>query len=129
MRLLVVFSVLAACGGEPKPLTAKPPNDQLIVGEYERKPPDGTTAVRFDRDGGVRLAHDKSKLDGETLASGSWKLEGDQLSLNYVNGMCAGGGTGLYKVVISRLGIRFTKVEDACEQRAKIDGQIWHRIK
>jgi hypothetical protein len=129
MRWLVLCSLLVACGGGPKPLTVKPPNDQLIVGEYERKPPDGTTAVRFGRDGSVRLAHEKSKLDGETLATGSWKLDGDQLSLDYVNGMCANGGTGVYKVVISRLGIRFAKVSDPCEQRSKIDGQIWHRIK
>ena len=128
MRWLVLCSLLVACGA-PKLATSKPPNDQLIVGEYERRPPDGTTAIRFDKDGSLRLAHDKSTLDGVTLATGSWKLDNDQLSLDYVNGMCAGGGTGVYKVVISRLGIRFTKVEDRCEQRAKIDGQVWHRIK
>jgi hypothetical protein len=119
---------LVACGSE-KPLTVKPPNDQLIVGTYERRPPDGTTAIRFVRDGSVRLAHENSELDGKTLATGSWKLDGDQLSLSYINGMCSDGGTGVYKVVISRIGIRFTKVEDGCEQRAKMDGQIWHRIK
>ena len=127
MRFLVL-AALVACGSE-KPLTVKPPNDMLIVGEYERRPPDGTTAIRFVRDGSVKLAHDKGELDSKTLATGSWKLDGDQLSLNYVNGMCSDGGTGVYKVVISRLGIRFTKVEDSCAQRAKIDGQIWHRIK
>ena len=95
MRCLVLCSLLAACGGDPKPPTIKPPNDQLIVGAYERKPPDGTTAIRFDRDNTLRLAHDKSELDGKTLATGSWKLDGDQLSLDYVNGMCAGGGAGV----------------------------------
>ena len=76
MRFLVL-AALVACGSE-KPLTVKPPNDMLIVGEYERRPPDGTTAIRFVRDGSVKLAHDKGELDSKTLATGSWKLDGDK---------------------------------------------------
>ena len=121
--------LLAACGGKADPVPPKAPNAELIVGEYERKPPDGTTAIRFRADGSVTLAHDKSELDGKTLATGSWKLEGDQLSVTYTDGVCKGEGTGVYKVVISRLGIHFAKVDDRCEQRSKIDNQVWRRIK
>ena len=39
------------------------------------------------------------------------------------------GGPGVYKVVISKVGIHFQKVQDSCDQRAKIDGQTWWRIK
>ena len=43
--------------------------------------------------------------------------------------MCPAGVEGTYKVVISKIGIRFTKVDDACERRAKIDGETWYRIR
>ena len=130
MRWFPVLFALAACGSDkPSAVSPKPPNTELIVGSFERRPPDGTTAVRFRADGSVQLAHEKSKLDGETLATGTWKLDKDQLTLDYQVGMCKGGGPGTYKVVISKLGIRFTKVSDSCEQRAKIDSQTWFRIK
>jgi hypothetical protein len=29
--------------------------------------------------------------------------------------------------VLSRVGIRFTKVDDACDRRAKMDGETWYR--
>jgi len=31
--------------------------------------------------------------------------------------------------VISKIGIRFTKVDDPCADRSKIDGQTWYRAK
>lgn len=125
--------VLVACGGSDKPahfsVAPKPPNDQLIVGDYERKPPAGTTAIRFDRDGNVKVAHDKGKLDGsEPIALGTYKLDGDQLTLTYTEGACKDDGPGIYKVVISKLGIRFSKVDDSCEQRSRIDNEVWRRV-
>jgi hypothetical protein len=30
--------------------------------------------------------------------------------------------------VISKIGIRFTKVDDPCADRSKIDGQTWARM-
>lgn len=127
MRLALV-ALLVACGGKPDPVPPKRPNTELIVGEFERKPPDGTTAIRFSADGSLVLAKDHGKLDStDRLARGTWKLDKDQLSLTYTEGMCRGEGTGVYTVVISRIGIRFTKVDDGCEQRSKIDGQIWRR--
>lgn len=126
-------AALAACG-DPRPVVlAKPPNTELIVGEYERHPPDGETAIRFRGDGSVRLAKNKTQLDSEpALAVGRWKVDGDRLTLTYESGMCtesAGDRTGVYTVVISKVGIRFAKVEDSCERRSAIDGQTWWRIK
>src|SRR5262245_44792959 len=46
---------LTACS-EPQSVPPKRPNTELIVGEYERHPPDGETAVRFRGDGSVRIA-------------------------------------------------------------------------
>ena len=128
MRWLLVL--LVACGGDkPGPMPPKRANTDLILGEFERKPPDGTTAIRFRADGSVTVAHDKDKLDGETLATGTFDLDKDQLKLTYAKGMCAGGGAGIYQVVISKVGIHFKKVDDSCAQRAKMDGQTWWRIK
>jgi hypothetical protein len=125
-----ILALLAACGGgsDHGPVPPKAPNNELIVGEFQRRPEDGTTAIRFRADGSVTLAHDPAKLDGETLATGTFQLDHDQLTLSYDKGMCAGRGPGVYKVVISKIGIRFTKMSDTCDQRAKIDGQIWRRL-
>jgi hypothetical protein len=129
---LASLGAIAACS-EPQAVPPKRPNTELIVGEYERHPPQGETAVRFRADGSVRLAKNRSQLDAEpALASGSWKLDGGRLTLTYDQGICADQGgtrTGVYTVVISRIGIHFTKVEDGCERRAGIDNQTWWRIK
>ena len=77
----------------------------------------------------MTVAHDKSKLDGETLATGTFQIEKDQLTLTYHKGMCAAGSPGVYQVVISKVGIHFKKLNDSCDQRAKLDGQTWWRIK
>jgi hypothetical protein len=130
---LVVIGALAACSDGPRAVPPKRPNTDLIVGEYERHPPDGQTAIRFRADGSVRLAKARAQLDAEpALATGSWKIDGPKLTLTYDQGMCAersGDRTGVYTVVISKIGIHFTKVEDSCERRAAIDGQTWWRIK
>jgi hypothetical protein len=130
---LVLVSVAACESGPHIAGPAKPPNTQLIVGEYERHPPDGATAIRFRPDGGVRLAKTKAQLDGEpALAIGSWKLDGDRLTLSYDKGACTDNTddrTGVYTVVISKVGIHFTKVEDSCARRAAIDGQTWWRLR
>jgi len=34
----------------------------------------------------------------------------------------------VYTVVIPKVGIHFTKVEDSCARRAAIDGQTWWRL-
>jgi len=132
LGLAVPLALFAACGPEPRAVPPKAPNTELIVGEYERHPPDGTTAIRFRADGSVRLAKAKAQLDAEPpLASGTWKLDGAKLTLTYDKGACeaAGEQTGVYTVVISKIGIHFTKVEDACARRAAIDNQTWWRIK
>jgi hypothetical protein len=130
----------------------KPPNNQLLLGEYERHPPDGTTAIRFRADGSVRLAKTRALLDTEPpLAVGTWTLDdrgtppagsapgggrgsmdGTKLTLTYDQGACTeapGDKVGVYTVVVSKIGIHFTKVEDSCARRAAIDGQTWWRLK
>ena len=129
---LVIVGSLAACA-ESQVVPPKPPNTELIIGEYERHPPQGETAIRFRADGSVRLAKNRAQLDAEPpLATGSWKLDGARLTLSYDRGVCAerpGDHTGVYTVVISKIGIHFTRVEDSCERRSAIDGQTWWRLK
>ncbi|HEX4422611.1 MAG TPA: hypothetical protein VH165_32070 [Kofleriaceae bacterium] len=129
---IVSLSTLG-CGPGPQAVPLKAPNTELIVGEYERHPPEGTTAIRFRGDGSVRLAKTKAELDGEApIAIGEWKVDGNKLTLTYSKGACtdsAAEQTGVYTVVISRVGIHFTKVEDGCQRRSAIDGQTWWRIK
>jgi hypothetical protein len=132
-------AVLAACAACPacsdsqhRVVPPKRPNNELILGAYERHPPDGETAIRFRADGSVRLAKSRAQLDAEpAVATGTWKLDGPRLTLTYDQGICEGPGdkTGIYTVVISKIGIHFTKVEDSCQRRSAIDGQTWWRIK
>jgi hypothetical protein len=126
-----VSIIVTACGGsEPHAVPLKKPNNELIIGEFERHPPEGTTAARFRGDSSVTIAHNRSELDTKPLATGSFQLDKDQLTLTYTDGtMCKNTGPGVYKIVLSKIGIRFTKVSDSCDQRAKIDGQTWFRAK
>ena len=128
-RLAFALVLLAACGGsEHGPVPPKRPNNELILGEFARRPPDGTTAARFRADGSVTVAHSRDELDRKPLATGTWQLQGDQLTLTYQTGeMCPAGSTGTYQVVISKVGIHFRKVNDDCDRRAKMDGQTWFR--
>src|SRR5262245_38008671 len=123
--------LVVACSSAQDRSPPKKPNSSLIVGDFERRPPEGTMAIRFTANGELRLAKDKAHLDSEpTEATGAWTVDNDTLTLTYLKGMCADGPkTGTYKVVISKVGIRFTKVNDSCERRAKMDGQTWWRIR
>jgi hypothetical protein len=128
---LLLLAVLPACpSSTPDPQPPKKPNNELVVGDFARKPPDGDMAVRFGSDGRFFFAKTKSELDKSGhLADGSFHVEGDQLTFIADKGMCADGAkTGTYKVVISKIGIRFTKVDDGCADRARLDGQtLWRR--
>ena len=131
-RWLLVAFVMSACGGgsDRHAMPPKRPNNELILGEFARRPPDGTTAARFRADGSITVAHTRNELDTKPLATGTFQLEKDQLTLTYTGGeMCKGGGPGVYKIVLSKIGIRFTKVSDDCDQRSKLDGQTWFRVK
>ncbi len=111
--VVIGFLLLAACPGpEPTSRIPKKPNDELIVGEFERHPPAGTTAYRFGLDGTFIAAKAKGELDRTPhLSEGTYKV-------------------GSYKVVISKVGIRFVeKIEDACDWRGRLAGQTLWRIK
>jgi hypothetical protein len=135
MRAFFIVAVLAgACSSKPPPAPPKAPNNELIVGDFERRPPDGTTAMRFLADGTFVLAKDKSQLDAKPPAgSGTYTLDGDKLTFTNESGSCTDSENekvGTYQVVLSKVGIRFAKVgDDACERRASIDGQTWWRVK
>ena len=128
MRSFMLVLLLAACGGKPEPMPPKRPNNELIVGEFERRHQEAHTAARFKADGSVTLASKADELDSKPIAEGTYKLDGDKLTLVYTKGdLCEAGVEGTYTVVVSKVGIRFTKVDDACERRAKIDGETWYR--
>ncbi len=127
MRRLLCIAVVVACGSSHDPIPPKKPNNELIVDTFERRPPNGTTAIRFRADGSVDVARSKDKLDLEPIANGTWQLDKDQLTLTYTKGACEGSGPGVYQVVLSKLGIHFKKVSDDCAQRAKLDGEVWRR--
>lgn len=127
---ILILSLLAACPAPAPQPTFKKPNNELIVGEFARRPPEGENAVRFGADGTYRIAQKKALLDRTpALAEGRYQLDGDKLIFTADRGQCAdadGTKVGTYKVVISKVGIRYQKLEDGCEQR-KLDGQTWWR--
>lgn len=127
--LLPVLVLLAGCPAK-QPLPPKPPNTDLIAGVYERHKPDGETAIRFDANGSYRVAKNREQFDVEPpVATGTYKIEGDTLVMTADKGQCADSREGTYKVVLSKIGIRWTKVADGCEARSRYDGQTWWRVR
>lgn len=125
--------MLVACTEKPGPVPPKKPNNELIVGEFERRPPAGEQAVRFEADGAFTVAKTKAELERTPhLADGHYTLEADQLTFKADKGQCADSEAtkaGTYTVVISKVGIRFVKVTDSCSDRSRLDGQTWWRVK
>ncbi len=131
MRAWPFLVILATgCGEAEKPpvMPPKRPNQELIVGDFARKPPEGTMALRFRGNGGIAVGKDKTKLDTPE-AEGTFEIEKDQMTISFDKGeLCPADQKGVYKVVISKLGIRFTKVDDDCEARARWDGSTFWRL-
>lgn len=132
MKAPALFAVVLAGCPAPQPLPPKRPNTELITGVYERHKPDGDTAIRFDANGSYRVAKNRMQFDVEPpVGTGTYNVEGDQLTLIADRGQCAessGTKEGVYKIVLSKIGIRFTKVTDSCERRSAYDGQTWWRV-
>lgn len=126
-------TILAACGTPQTRAPLKKPNDELLVGAYNRRGGDGEQAIRFASDGTYRVAKNKSMLDQEPpLGTGTWKISGDQLTLSAQQGMCTEAEQerqATYKVVVSKVGVRYEKVSDDCARRSTMDGQTWWRIR
>jgi hypothetical protein len=138
MRLPIASGALcliciAACGPSHPRAPVKPPNDILLLGDYHRRGGDGEAAIRFERSGTYRFVKNKDMLDKDPpLGSGTWKINGDQLTLSAQQGMCTENAEereATYKVVVSKVGIRCEKVTDSCERRATMDGQTWWRLR
>ena len=134
MRPAVLALVLVFFGcSEKQPIVPKKPNEELIVGDYERHQPDGEQAIRFSPDGTFVMAKNKGELDkAQPIAAGEFNLQGDKLTFSNRRGACTESGgdkEGTYKVVISKIGIRFAKVTDSCQRRSTMDGQTWWRVK
>ncbi|CAN5803588.1 hypothetical protein BH11MYX3_BH11MYX3_47870 [soil metagenome] len=133
MRFPILLTLLVVAGcPEPQRQPPKRPNTELITGIYERHKPDGDTAIRFDPDGNYRIAKTRMQFDVEPpVGTGTYKVDGDQLMLSADKGQCAetaGTKAGTYKIVLSKIGVRFTKVSDTCERRSAYDGQTWWRV-
>jgi hypothetical protein len=134
MRLLLV-TFLIACGGAETPHAVPPkaPNNELITGEFERHPPDGTAAMRFRADNSFRIAKTRADLDKDpVIVEGHFQLDKDTLTLTAEKGACANdelSKVSIYKVVLSKIGIRFTKDTETCTARATMDGTTWFRAK
>lgn len=136
MRIALIL-LLAACSGagnkEPDhSRIPKKPNNELILGLFEKHPPAGTTAFKFDTDGTFVIAKSKVELErSPLLMEGKYTVEADKLSFETVRGECAGDhAKGSYKVVLSKVGIRvLEKIEDNCEWRGKLVGQTLWRHK
>ena len=131
LALVLVVVGSGACGGAAEEHAhaqpPKRPNNELIVGDFARKPPDGTLALRFRANGEIAVGKDKTKLDAPE-ASGAFEIEKDQMTITFDKGeLCTPEQKGVYKVVISKIGLRFTKVEDDCEARARWDGSTFFR--
>lgn len=137
MRSLLVAFLLIGCGGgdaaSPHAVPPKRPNNELINGEYERHPPDGTAAMRLRADGSYRIAKNKAELDKDPpIVEGHYTLEKDLLTLTAEKGACADdelAKVSVYKVVLSKVGIRFTKDTETCTARQTMDGTTWFRAK
>ncbi|MBA2540394.1 MAG: hypothetical protein H0V17_12210 [Deltaproteobacteria bacterium] len=131
MRPILIVFLLAACGAEPTSRIPKKPNTELVVGEYERRPPAGTSAFRFGSDGTYTVAKNKGEMERTPhVSEGTYKVDGDTLTFETQRGECAEQKTGSYKVNISKIGIRFIeKIEDACDWRARLAGQTLWRLK
>lgn len=129
MRVALLL-LIAACTTPAERPPPKRPNDELVVGDFTRRPPDGQMAIRFAADGTFQFAKSKAELGRPPhLAAGAYRIDGDQLAFTADRGMCANAGAGRYRVVISKIGIRFTKVDDPCADRARLDGQTLWRLK
>jgi len=130
---LLCIAGVATCGPSQTRAPLKKPNDELIVGDFARRGGDGQAAIRFARDGSYRLVKNKDSFDqNPPLGDGTWKIAGDQLTLSAQHGLCAESDEqreATYKVTVSKVGVRFEKVNDVCDSRATMDGQTWWRVR
>ena len=132
MRAIAILLVLSACPGpEPASRIPKKPNEELVVGDFERRPPAGTAAYRFASDGTYTVSKNKGEMERTPhVSEGTYKVQGETLTFEAVRGECADNKIGSYKVNISKIGIRvIEKIDDACEWRSRLAGQTLWRIK
>jgi len=129
MRIVLALLLVAACGKEPASRIPKKPNNELIVGDFERHAP-ATTAYRFGADSTYFAAKTKAELERTPhLTEGTYSVDNEKLTMKAARGECA-NTSGTYKVVLSKIGIRVVdKIDDSCEWRSHLVGQTLWRIK
>ena len=135
MRLhaAVLVVTLAACGGGDDhahyAVAPKPPNDALIVGSTSATHPPArprSASIATARSSSPTTRPSSPPTRPSRPARG--RSTSDQLTLTYTEGECAQDGPGVYKVVLSKIGVHFTKVDDACESRSHMDNEVWRRF-
>src|SRR5688572_13241743 len=103
--MFAALLVSAACSSKPDPVPPKKPNNELVVGAFERRPPTGEQAVRFDPSGSFVIAKNKAELERTPhVAEGTYKVDGNKLTFSAVRGQCSENASdkdGTYEVVIS----------------------------
>jgi hypothetical protein len=132
-RWFLVCLVVGCGSSKPEPVPPKKPNNELVVGDFERRKPSGEQAFRFDNNGNYFVVKNKGELDHTPhISDGTYKVDGNKLTFSADKGACSENAAekdGTYEVVISKIGIRFVKVNDPCETRSHLDGQTLWRIK
>ena len=67
MTISLVVLGVAACSTKPPPMPPKAPNNELIVGEFERRHQEAKTAARFTKEGYVVIASKADELDSKQI--------------------------------------------------------------
>src|SRR5687767_8880807 len=99
LPVLLLLPITLACSTPTEIQPPKRPNTELIVGDFERRPPAGEMAVRFAGDGTFRFTKNRGELERTPyLANGTYKLDGDSLAFTADKGQCAEQNkTGTYQ--------------------------------
>src|SRR5689334_13026629 len=62
-RWFLVCLVVGCGSSKPEPVPPKKPNNELVVGDFERRKPSGEQAFRFDNNGNYFVVKNKGELD------------------------------------------------------------------
>jgi hypothetical protein len=136
---ILALVLLPACGGSPSTPDASAPDAPampdaslaaMLVGEWAEPAP-YMAFMRLDADGTQRVARSQADLDSAPLATGTWELSGQRLTLTNTVGACSAveaQRVGVYDVEVTASTLTFTLVSDVCTERRVIGGETWARV-